>query len=103
MAEPTDTVMMLLIVRAVAGWKQFRNTRVNPWASGKTPKQNRYGHDALDRLSGGWGGSYLGILVSTRGRMGRWGVPWTNGAMTKLNQNASNPWTDGACLGLMGR
>ena len=32
--------------------KLFRNKRVNSWAYGKTTKQNRYGHDALDLFSG---------------------------------------------------
>ena len=38
--------------------------------------------------------------------MGKWGVPWTNGAylraMIHVNQKSLNPWTDGAYLGLMG-
>ena len=55
-AKPIDMVMMLLIVCSVAGCKLFGNTHVNPWASGKTPKQNRDGHDALDHWSGGGGG-----------------------------------------------
>ena len=31
----------------------FRNKLVNPWEYGKTPKKNRYAHDALDFSSGG--------------------------------------------------
>ena len=31
-----------------------------------------------------------------------WDVPWTNGAITELNQNSSHPWTNGACPRLMG-
>ena len=31
------------------------------------------------------------------------GVPLTNGAMIKLDQNSSKPWTNGVYVGLMGR
>ena len=32
-----------------------------------------------------------------------WCVPWTSGAMIKINQNSPYPWTHGNYPGLMGR